>query len=433
MAPSDAHMINDIMADISASPSPFHVVETVASALAAEGFVGVNDHEPWPTEHGGFYLRRNGAIVAWAHQGQPAEAGFRIIGAHTDSPNLRLKPQPGTSKVGLAQVGVEVYGGVLLNSWLDRELGLSGRVVVRDGDDQKGVLVHTDDPLFVIPQLAIHLDREISTTGLLLNKQQHMAPIGGFAGSDDAKGAPEQPLALIAELADVDPADVLSHELMLHDVRPPQIYGYRKNLLAAPRIDNQLSCFVAQRVLTATAETPDSVPMIALFDHEEVGSTSASGAGSPLLASVLERSVSARGGDHGAFRRAIANSLLVSADGAHATHPNYADRHEPDHQIALNAGPVLKYNANERYATTAETAAAFRRACDRAGVPVQEFVTRTDLACGSTIGPISAAELGMATVDVGCPQLAMHSARETCGTDDAAMFHAALVELFTNP
>ena len=405
---------------LDASPSPFHAVETAAGLLTAAGFRELSAADRLAGS-GKAFLRRGGALVAWAlADHHTADCGFRVIGAHTDSPNLRIKPQPDTSGAGWSQLGVEVYGGVLLNSWLDRDLGLAGRVVVRDGDATATRLFRDDRPLLRVPQLAIHLDREIHETGLLLNRQRHMAPVWA---AGDAPPFTEH----LATLIGVDAGEVIAYDAMTFDLTPAALTGLDEQFLASGRIDNLLSCFVATEALVAVADDPGRrIPMICLFDHEEVGSVSSTGAGSPILADVVDRIGAAQQADPEDRARSRADSLVVSADGAHATHPNYADRHEPDHQIRVNGGPVLKVNANQRYATDAESGAAFVLACEQAGVPYQRFVNRTDLACGSTIGPITSGQLGMAVVDAGCAQLAMHSAREMCGSHDPAWFLAAL-------
>jgi aspartyl aminopeptidase len=418
---------------IDASPSPYHAVATATGALAAEGFVELDERETWPSGAGRYVVRRGGSLVAWAAgESHAADAPVRIVGAHTDSPNLRIKARPDTGHAGFRQLGVEVYGGVLLNSWLDRDLGISGRVVVDDGGVGEGApagqsrpcerLLRVDRPLLRVPQLAIHLDREIMTKGLLLNPQQHVVPVWG-AGAPDVGGF----VAFLAGELRVEPEAILAWEVMTHDLVPGARLGRDRELVSAPRIDNLCSSWAGIEALVAAAGAPTSaVPVLCLFDHEEVGSTSDRGAGSTMLPSILERAVSARGGDRDAFHRSLAGSACVSADMAHATHPNYADRHEPNHHIAVNGGPVLKANANLRYASDATSAALFELACRQARVPLQRYIHRTDLPCGSTIGPITAAQLGIPTVDVGAPQLSMHSARELCGAADPAMYVAAL-------
>ena len=423
----------DLLAFIAASPSPYHAVAEAGRRLRAAGFVELHETDSWPLAPGRHFLVRGGSLVAWSGDAGAAAGGdgFRVIGAHTDSPNLRVKPRPDTGRAGWRQLGVEIYGGVLLNSWLDRDLGLSGRVTVLDGATPASSpvthLFRDDRALLRIPQLAIHLDREINQTGLKLNPQQHLVPTWGLGSA-----APGDFVRYLAGQLDVDPDAVLAWDVMAHDVVPGGLAGIDDELVSAARLDNQLSCWAALQALLDTGDLatgdqePGPVSVVVLFDHEEIGSTSASGADSDLLPTTLERIVHTGGGDRDAFHRAVAVSRCVSADGAHATHPNYAERHEPDHLIALDGGPVLKHNANVRYATDAVTAGWFEAACRAVDVPVQHFVSRDDMPCGSTIGPITAGRLGIPTVDVGVAQLAMHSIRELCGSSDPAHFRRAL-------
>ena len=413
----------DLLAFIDESPSPFHACAEVAARLDRRGFSPLAETDPWPSGPGRWYVRRGGSLAAWAvGRAMPAETGFRIVGAHTDSPNLRIKPRPDAASAGYRQLGVEVYGGALLNSWLDRDLGLSGRAAVRRRGATEERLFKVDQPLLRIPQLAIHLDRDITDKGLKLNAQSHMEPIWELGDLDEGGFT-----AFLAGELGVAADDVLAWDAMTHDLTPGRLIGRRQEFLSAARIDNLASCFCATvALLSALDEQGPVVPVISLFDHEEVGSVSERGAASTLLPMVLERTVLARDGDRDAFHRALAGSLCVSADGAHATHPNYPDRHEPAHHVHLNGGPVIKHNVNARYATDAIGVAAFETACRTEGVPTQRFVGRSDLPCGSTIGPVTAARLGIVTVDVGMPQLAMHSARETAGAKDPAWFVRAL-------
>ena len=308
--------LQDFFDYVQASPSPRHAVAESVRRLSDAGFragdagAGIDK---------GFSVR-GGALLAWAG---PVDAPARVIVAHTDSPNLRIKPKPDTSAAGYRQLGVEIYGGVLLNSWLDRDLGLAGHVVVRTDDGIETRLVNFDRPVLRIPQLAIHLDREISSKGLHLNRQQHLRPIWGLENEDEEAGL----VALLAEHLDLDPTNVLAFQLMTHALAPPAAWGWHDEFAASPRIDNQLSCWAATRALAESDD--DTLAVVALFDHEEVGSTSATGADSALLADALADLVGdgARGSDA---------SLCISADCAHATHPNYADRHDPEHTIALN-------------------------------------------------------------------------------------------------
>ena len=421
-AAPDRTVADELCRFIDDSPSPYHAVATAAALLEAAGFEEAPLDRALPTGAGGRYVRRGGSLIAWR---QPAGAvrSFRIVGAHTDSPNLRIKPRPDHVTAGVRQLGVEVYGGALLNSWLDRDLGLSGRVSVSTPDGPELRLVRIDEPLLRVPQLAIHLDREISTDGLKLNPQTHLAPMWDLDGD---RGSGAGFLGLLAERLDVGAGDILAWDVMAHDLTPSRRTGVDGVFVSAPRLDNLCSSFAGLHGLLDAPEDTPSVPVVCLYDHEEVGSTSATGADGALLASVLERIALAAGTDRAGLHAALAGSLCVSADMAHATHPNYADRHEPEHHVALNGGPVVKVNANQRYASDAESVGILLQACADAGIPTQRFVTRTDLPCGSTIGPVTAARLGIPTVDVGVAQLAMHSARELCGADDPSWYVATM-------
>ncbi|WP_421119955.1 M18 family aminopeptidase [Aquihabitans daechungensis] len=417
----------DLLTYIGAAPSPYHAVSESRRRLAEAGYVALDLEDPWPVEAGRYLVARGGALVAWeVPDGAEPERRFRIVGAHTDSPNLRIKPNPDTASAGWQQLAVEVYGGALWNSWLDRDLGLSGRVIVRVDGALEERLFHCDCPLLRIPQLAIHLDRDVNGQGLKLNPQQHLTPVWGIGALERGAFA-----AHLAEEVSVAPGDVVAWDAMVHDLTPGALLGRRHELVSTARLDNLLSCWAGVTALVDLPFAPVGAPVavICLFDHEEVGSTSSTGADGALLAHVLERSVTARGGSRDDLLRALAGSVCASADGAHATHPNYPERHEPDHHIAIDGGPVIKVNANQRYATDAGGHAILIDAADRAGVPHQVFVSRNDQPCGSTIGPLTAARLGIATADIGVAQLSMHSARELCGAEDAARF-AGLLRAF---
>jgi len=415
--------IDDLLAFLDASPSPWHAVRSAADRLLAAGFDEVLETEPWRSVGAGFVIR-GGALVAWRSPGAPrASAPFHIVGAHTDSPCLRIKPRPDTGQLGWRQLGVEVYGGALLNSWLDRDLGVAGRVILRD---RSSVDVAVHEPIARVPQLAIHLDRDVNDKGLVLDKQQHLTPVWGTGSPGLGDFA-----SWLAERAAVAAADIAWWDLSLFDITAAAILGADRSLIASGRLDNQVSCWAATHALCGSVPVDGHVSMIALFDHEEVGSESATGASGPLLSTVIERIVAADGGDREALHQALATSLCISADNAHAVHPNYPERHEPGHRPIVNQGPAIKVNSNQRYATSGETAAAFQRACERAGVPWQVFVSRNNMPCGSTIGPLTATALGIPTVDVGVPQLSMHSARELCGVEDPAYLASALSAFFS--
>ena len=423
----------DLLRFLAASPTPYHAVESSIERLTAAGFKAIDTRASWSELSAGRFFVKIGdsAIVAFAIPASRTVRGFRIVGAHTDSPNLRLKPNAEYTREGYLQLGVEVYGGALLNSWLDRDLGIAGRAIVRSGDKLETRLLKIDRALCRVAQLAIHLDREVNEKGLVLNKQEHLAPIFGLAGNaqnakSDGKG---ELAALCASELGIAPDAIASTELMFHDLTPPTLGGRNGELLFAARLDNLAMCHAAIRALTAAASKADDrdlAPMIVLFDHEEIGSGSAYGAESPILPSLIERIVLGLGGSRDAYHRALAGSLCVSADMAHAVHPNYVERHEARHRIALNGGPVIKVNTQQRYATCARTGALFEELCRKVDVPVQHYVHRTDLPCGSTIGPITATLLGIRTVDVGNPMLSMHSAREMTGADDPDRMTRAL-------
>ncbi|MCI4674531.1 M18 family aminopeptidase [Candidatus Mycolicibacterium alkanivorans] len=411
---------------IDASPSPFHVCQTVARRLSAAGYTELVETDRWPDRKGNFFTVRAASLVAWNSSEDPRRP-FRIIGGHTDSPNLRVKQHPDRVVAGWQVVALEPYGGAWLNSWLDRDLGISGRLSVRDPDADGGVshrLVLIDEPILRVPQLAIHLAED--RAALTLDPQRHVNAVWGLGD------APRSFLDYASEWAGVAPADLLSADLMTHDLTPSALVGVDGEFVSAPRLDNQGTCYAGLEAFLV-AEPRDYLPVLALFDHEEVGSTSDHGAQSDLLLTALERIVLAAGGDREDFLRRLTASTVASGDMAHATHPNYPDRHEPGHLIAVNGGPVLKVQPNLRYATDGRTAAAFELACRQAGVPLQRYEHRADLPCGSTIGPMTSARTGIPTVDVGAAQLAMHCARELMGAADVASYAAALHAFLSPP
>lgn len=411
-----------LCAYVNASPSPFHAASTTAELLHDAGFVELEEAERWPSEPGRYFTVRAGSVIAWSTVGARGDAVFRVVGGHTDSPNLRVKQhsdlrlEQANGGEPVAMVALEPYGGAWLNSWLDRDLGISGRIAVRSGDAFEQRLVQVDEPILRVPQLAIHLSDERDL--VRLDPQRHVNALYGLGG--------RSLLADLAERVGAHPEDVLGFDLMTHDVAGAQLSGAAGEFVSSPRLDNQATCYAATVAMTEAASERGHIPVLVLFDHEEVGSGSERGAASDLLLTTLERIVLAAGGDREDFLRAKADSLVCSADMAHATHPNYPDRHEPGHRIALGAGPVLKVHQKLRYASDARGEAAFRLACEHADVPLQTYMHRADLPAGSTIGPITAARTGIATVDVGAPQLAMHSARELMAAADVPLYARAL-------
>ncbi|WP_445155758.1 M18 family aminopeptidase [Arthrobacter sp. Hor0625] len=411
-----ADHIRDLGAYVSASPSSFHAAREGARRLEEAGFTGLDELQPWDGGAGKFYVVRDGALIAWViPQGAGPTTGFHILGAHTDSPSFKLKPKPTTGKFGWLQAGVEVYGGPLLNSWLDRELQLAGRLVLLDGTEH----LTATGPLLRFPQLAIHLDRSVND-GLALDKQQHLNPVFGLGDPADA-----DLLALLAERtsgAPVDPDRIGGYDIVVADTQPPGVFGARDEFFASGRLDNLSATHAGLTALIAhAAGAPPAggpIAVLAAFDHEEIGSGSRSGASGPILEDILVRISDGLGATAGQRRQALAASFCVSADAGHAVHPNYAERHDPANRPVLNGGPLLKINANQRYATDAPGAALWARLCTEAGIPYQEFVSNNVMPCGSTIGPLTATRLGIRTVDVGVPLLSMHSARELCGVED---------------
>jgi aspartyl aminopeptidase len=420
----------DLIGFLDASPSPYHAAAEALRRLTSAGFTEVAPAQAWPSGPGRYVVLDGGSLFAWVvPEGAAQDARFRLLGAHTDSPVLKVKPRPDTGQAGVRQIGVEVYGGPLLNSWLDRDLGLAGRVVVRGPEGPQVRLVRIHRPVLRVPQLAIHLDPDLRADGgLKLDPQLHLVPVWSLGDRDPGGFA----RFLAAELG-VQPSAVISHDVVTYDLTGGTLAGACEEFVSSGRPDDLTCSHACVTALCSVAGQPAAphISAIVLFDNEETGSQSATGARGAWLGRQMERSVLARGGGRDDFLRAVASSLHVSADMTHATHPNYADKHEPDHWIALGGGPVVKLNANANYATTAPTHAAFVLAAGQAGVPVQYFVNRSGVRSGSTIGPIVAAGLAIPTVDVGNPSLAMHSARELSAAADSAMLIAALQAFLT--
>ena len=445
---------------VDASPTPFHATATSAHLLEAAGFKRLREHELWEgkVEKGGkyYFTRNQSAIVAFAvgHSFVPGN-GVHVVGAHTDSPNFQIKPVSKRTKDNYLQCGVETYGGGIWASWFDRDLSLAGRVIVSDSnnhDSFTGRLVHIKRPILRIPTLAIHLNRTVNEA-FKFNAEDNTVPILGLASealnkpaADDASSAPARAQAvghpimadkhhsvlldLLASELGVSVEQIQDFELSLYDTQPASIGGIQNEFIHSPRLDNQMSCFCATEALIASVSdakslaNSSSIRAIALFDNEEVGSVSTHGAESNMLVSLIHRLASIRiaginppESDEHALERSIANSFLLSSDMAHGFHPNYPSYYEENHRPRLNGGPVIKTNVKQRYATTGPTAFLIRRVAKLANVPLQSFVVKNDMPCGSTIGPMLS-KLGIRTVDLGNPQLSMHSIRETCGTKD---------------
>lgn len=430
-APS-APIIDRFRAFLDASPTSFHAARFAAQLLEEVGYTALDETSAPSRLAAGErrYVLRAGSLVAFRVGGMnPASAGFRIVAGHTDSPNLRIKPQPLRYEHGYLRLGVEPYGGVQQATWVDRDLGIAGRVVVRDGRTHRAGLVDLRRPLCRIPTLAIHLNRSVNDDGLKLNAQNHLPAL--FALSDDKTADPFR--ALLGQELGVAPKDVLTWDLALYDLTPAVVSGLNGEFLHSGRLDNLGSCHAGLEALLAANgdDVPATTAVLALFDHEEIGSTTERGAQSSWLEHLLGRIVrDAAGDDAGGLSRALTQTWLVSSDMAHAVHPAFGDKHDGEHMPKLNAGPVIKQHTAWRYATEADGAALFQQLCEDAAVPSQWFVNRSDLACGSTVGPLVAARLGVRAVDVGNPMLSMHSAREMCGTQDQARMAAAMRGFF---
>ena len=409
----EQEQLNRLVAFLHKSPTPFHAVRNMQSRLEEAGYQQLSEKASWQLQPGGQYFitRNDASLVAWKMPKTKdlITSGFRMIGAHTDSPCLKVKPNPELHKHGYFQLGVEVYGGVLLGPWFDRDLSLAGRVSFQDEEGQlRQALIDFEKPIAVIPSLAIHLDRE-ANNGRAINAQTFLPPILGQASEKpDFRALLKQQI----EREGVHVSQVLDYELSFYDTQPPGLVGFNDEFLTSARLDNLLSCFMGLEALLSSDLVEGQ--LLICTDHEEVGSMSASGAQGPLLDHLIERLLP----DAENRARALAASMMISADNAHGIHPNFSDKHDANHGPLINQGPVIKLNANQRYATTDITSSMFRILAEQENVPVQEFVVRSDMACGSTIGPITSAEIGVKTLDIGVPQFAMHSIREMAGSQD---------------
>ncbi|MDO5049243.1 MAG: M18 family aminopeptidase [Actinomycetaceae bacterium] len=407
--------VEDFADFISASPSSYHAAAEIARRLEAVGFTQVSESDPMSAEPGGRFFIRDGAVMTWFVPEDASAASFRIVGCHTDSPGLKIKPSgSSTTSDGWGQIDVELYGGLLLNSWLDREVGFAGRLIDREGNEH---LVNTG-PIARIPQLAIHLDREINKDGLKLDRQKHMQPVWML-------GDGQTIFDHLAQLAGLDSADqIAGHDLVSYATEKPARFGVNEEFFAAGRQDNLSSVHAGLVAMEKLAGREDGlantrdIAVFAAFDHEEVGSSTRSGASGPILESVLRRLAAATGRDEDGYHRMLATTTCVSADAGHFVHPNYSERHDPNNHPMPGAGPMLKLNANQRYATDAVGTALWNRICEAAGVENQAFVSNNSVPCGSTIGPLTATRLGITTVDVGIGLLSMHSAREMSHVKD---------------
>ncbi|QCB28438.1 M18 family aminopeptidase [Corynebacterium endometrii] len=408
-------VIDDFLNFLHASPSSYHAAAEVAARLEAAGFERQDEKKAWSAAPGGHVMVRGGAVLAWfVPENLGADSGFKIIGSHTDSPGLSVKPNPDFRTAGWNQIAVEIYGGPLLHTWFDRELTIAGQLVTKDGTQH---LVNTG-PVARVPNLAIHLSRESTFEPA---RQAHLQPVLSVNDENSL-------WSTIAEDAGVDASDIAAFNLITADSQKGAVFGGSEQFIAAGRMDNLSSVHASLVAFEAAAKeyTGSDVLVMAAFDHEEVGSGSRYGAAGPILEDVLTRTAAALGLDAEGLRRMYALSSCVSADAAHSVHPNYVGKHDPGHHPIIGQGPVTKVNGNQRYASDAASIALWESACQRAGVPYQRFVGNNDVPCGTTIGPLTATRLGIDTVDVGVPMLSMHSAREMVGANDQVWLGQAL-------
>jgi aspartyl aminopeptidase len=418
-----AEFNKDLLKFLNTSPTPWHAVATMKQRLDAAGFQELDEREDWSlAQKQGYYVIRNGSSIVAFRTGNKdvTTSGIRMVGAHTDSPCLKVKPNPELRRKGFFQLGVEVYGGVLLNPWFDRDLSLAGRVTVLDEEGKvRDTLVDFRKPVAFIPSLAIHLDREANTSRTV-NAQTDLPPVLMQVPENDTTSFVDLLSRQIAAESGLSVRKVLGYELSFYDAREASFVGLRDEFIASARLDNLLSCHIGLQALLKASG--DEAALLVCNDHEEVGSMSAEGAQGPFLTAVLDRWAGA------GKARAIARSMMVSADNAHGVHPNYLDKHDENHGPILNQGPVIKVNHNQRYATNSRSAAVYRHISDELGLPHQTFVVRSDMGCGSTIGPLTAGNLGVTTLDIGVPQFGMHSIRELIGTEDGFTLFQVLAE-----
>jgi len=421
--------IQGLLAFIEKSPTPFHAVQQMVKRLQSAGFQHLSEKDAWNLQgsqaHGRYFVTRNdSSIIAFHLQQDVCEYGMKMVGAHTDSPCLQVKPNPDIRQKDYLQLGVEVYGGALLNPWFDRDLSLAGRVsFLNQHGEIDHQLVDWKQTIAVISSLAIHLDRQ-ANENRSINKQTDLPPVL-MRLSDEQTSFDDVLLACLnTQHDDAQAMKILDYELSFYDVQAPALVGLKGDFIASARLDNLLSCYTGLIALIEGKGQENA--LLVCNDHEEVGSMSASGAQGNFLQSVLARLCK----NEEAVSCMMASSLMVSVDNAHAVHPNFSDKHDANHGPIINAGPVIKTNANQRYATNSETSAIFQHYCNLADVPVQSFVVRSDMGCGSTIGPITANALGVRTVDVGVPTFAMHSIRELAGRLDAFYLYQVLLQYF---
>jgi len=418
---SGKELVQNLLDFIDASPSPWHVVKTIEAQLAAQTppWQRLDETAKWTLQPGGrYYVVRDDSSIVLFVQGQkpPAETGFKIIGAHTDSPGLRIKPNAASSADGLVRLGVEVYGGPILATFTDRDLSLAGRIAYKNDQDQVDRMpVKFDQPLLRLPNLAIHMNRAVNEEGLKLQKQTELPLI--LSTSTEEQLPPAYFSALLQQQSGIAAERILSWDLAVYDTQKGAFWGAEREFYANSQLDNLASCHAALQALLNT-DGMDATRVCALFDHEEIGSQSNKGADGSFLPDILQRIALSTATDSEDYARALAKSFMISADMAHAYQPNFPNAYDPGHKVIVNKGPVIKVNANHNYSSESVSAAMFADWCEQAGVPYQTYSHRCDLPCGSTIGPITSAKLGIRSIDVGNPMWAMHSLRESAGVLD---------------
>ena len=422
---SQTRFNQDLIDFLNSSPTPYHATDSMKERLDQAGFQSLQESDSWSLAEGGkYYVTRNDSSIVAFIMGKP-DRGYRMSGAHTDSPCLKVKPTPEINKHGYLQLGVEVYGGALLNPWFDRDLSLAGRVQYLNSDNKLcSALINFQKPIAIIPSLAIHLDRQANKERTI-NPQTDIPPVLCQLGKDEEISFKDIVKEQLLAEGHGDCQKVMEYDLSFYDTQSAAVIGFRNDFIASARLDNLLSCYVGLQALL-DAKPGNATALLVCNDHEEIGSQSTTGAGGPFLKSVIER----MSGVGESFTRAMHNSMLISTDNAHGIHPNYASKHDKNHAPELNKGAVIKVNANQRYASTDQTAAIYRCLCEETGNKVQHFVTRTDLGCGSTIGPITSSEIGIRTLDLGLPTFGMHSIRELAGTEDAFALSKTLTRFY---
>ena len=404
----------DLLQYLNDSPTAYHAVENAAEILRRNNFQELKEIMEWSLQKGGKYFvtkNQSGIIAFTVGDGDLASEGFRIIGAHTDSPSLKIKPGPCTvTSDGYVKVNVEVYGGPILSTWFDRPLAVAGRVIVKEDKDLKERLIKIDKPVFMLPNLCVHFQRDVNEKGFSYNKQKDIFPL--LSMIEDGVDKDDYLLNLIQQESGIEKANIVDYELYLYEYQKGIFTGKDEEFISASRIDNLAMVYAGLSALVETADKQNAYKIVAAFDNEEVGSTTAQGAHSGLLMHTLNRICKNLGLTDDEYFRTVANSTSISADTAHAVHPNYSEKHDPENRPILGGGPVIKYSASQRYGTTAFSAAYFMEACEQAGVPCQKYVNRNDIVGGSTIGPALSSLSTIPTVDMGIPILAMHSIRE---------------------